>query len=287
MVVLVIGIISATAMPALSQMTGMRRAAAGDEVERRLVWARSRAMGTGEPTGVRFDAAGDSLATLRIPSAGGVGQPVPGPGGSNIETVRLPSMFRGVEITSLTGAPASGEVWFDFDGQPHERAADGGLVGPLSADVTVTLTGGGAVLVVALAIAVPPALVWLDEAASARADAANATRATTLATSVMESVLADVASADAALGFGALANPGAYVDAAGTGLRARLAGVTGLYEGTGFIYTVNIGGLVSWTGSAAGDPQQDLFRVVTVTASFASAMGATLSVSMEAMVTDL
>src|SRR5262245_62627691 len=55
------------------------------------------------------------------------------------------------------------------------------------------------VIVVILAIAVPVTLVTLDEANQRRADSVNATRATALATCVMEHMLADVASRNASL----------------------------------------------------------------------------------------
>jgi type II secretory pathway pseudopilin PulG len=141
------------------------------------------------------------------------------------------------------------------------------------------------VIVLVCAIALPATLTWLDEANQRRVDSVNATRATALGTCVMEHILADVSSKSPTLGFGALANSNAYLNAAGTGLQARLSSITSLYTGMGMTYSVNIGSLVDRTGAVTGNPTNDVYRIVTVAVSFTGADGSPRTVNLESMVT--
>lgn len=144
------------------------------------------------------------------------------------------------------------------------------------------------IVIVALAIMVPPSIAWLNRAGHDRVDAVNATRATFLATSVLEQVLADAASTGAGLGFAAFADAPAYLDTPATGLRDRLAPVTAPYAAMGMSYSVAIGPLVTQAGAVSGDAAQDVFRVVTVTVNFPASYAASAhSVSMSSMVGDI
>jgi len=144
------------------------------------------------------------------------------------------------------------------------------------------------VVIVALALIVPPSVAWLNRAGHDRVDAVNATRASFLAGAVMEHVLADACSPAAGLGFAALADAPAYLNTSGTGLTARLAPITGPYASIGFSHAVTIGPLVAQAGTATGDPALDAFRVVTVTVTFpASYASSSHSVSVSSMVGDI
>ncbi|MEM9065661.1 MAG: hypothetical protein AAGB51_09255 [Planctomycetota bacterium] len=131
-----------------------------------------------------------------------------------------------------------------------------------------------AVIVVAvLAIAIPPGLISLRETTTQRAESVGVTRATSLASAVMEQVIADVTSDDASLGFAALSDMSVYVDAAGVGLRDRVDGVASGAESVGLSYTVSASALVSIDGAATGNPAEDLFRIVTVSVVYPSPDG--------------
>jgi len=143
------------------------------------------------------------------------------------------------------------------------------------------------IVVVVLAISVPPTIAWLNDASSRRADAINTTRATTLATGVMEHILADVASTTPGLGFAALADSAAYIDTPATGLRARIVPMSGLYEAQGMTYEVTIGALVDKAGVTSGNVAEDIFRRVTVQVTFSSFSGGALSLDVTAMVSSL
>lgn len=144
------------------------------------------------------------------------------------------------------------------------------------------------VVIIVLAIAIPPTVAFLDQSAAQRADAINTQRATTLAQCVMESVLADVNSTAPGRGYAALADMSTYVDSPTTGLRIRISDATDLYSGMGMSYAVTATVPVSSTGASTGNAATDLFRTVTVTVTFPSAQQSShLSISMSALVTDL
>lgn len=143
------------------------------------------------------------------------------------------------------------------------------------------------VVVVALAVAVPPTLAWMDTSVSARADSVNTGRATVMATGIMENILADVASTSPGLGFSALVAPATYVDTPVTGLRDRIASVTGTYEQLDFKWTLDVGPLIASSGATTGDSSQDVFRLLTVNVSFPSASGGRLTLKIASMVTAL
>ena len=142
------------------------------------------------------------------------------------------------------------------------------------------------VIIIVLAIAVPPSLQLLDSAAASRADSINTTRATLLAMTVMEQVLADVYSADPSLGFDALADSDAYLNTAGTGLVDRIAVVTDTYAALGISYSVQIGPLAQADGTVSGDADLDIYREITVVVSFPSAVTGVLDMPVSAIVTE-
>jgi len=141
------------------------------------------------------------------------------------------------------------------------------------------------VVVLVVALAVPPTIMWLDEAVTRRADAANLNRAGMLASAVLENVIADCASDGAGLGFAALATPATYLSGGAGSLYTRLTSVAAPYQAAGLTYSVSIGGLVSSTGSADADVTQNVFRLVTVNVSYLSAAGGTRTLSVSCMVT--
>lgn len=141
-------------------------------------------------------------------------------------------------------------------------------------------------VIVALAFAVPTMLMWFNDSATSQIDAVNINRASTLGSAVMENVIADVASTASGQGFAALANRTVYLDTATTGLRARLANTTAPYASLGFSWDVTIGSLTNYQGNVTGNNRLDVFRLVTVTVTFPSARGGTLSLPIYYRATD-
>jgi len=143
------------------------------------------------------------------------------------------------------------------------------------------------VVVVVLALAVPPTLSWMAQAADERADQVNSIRAITLAQGVVENIMADSMSTTAGLGFSAFADAAAYVDTPTTGLRARLASISSPYESLGFSYALTIGALMDSAGAVNADTTLNLFRKVKVTVSFPLSNGTTAAMDVETVVADL
>ncbi|MHA7812685.1 MAG: type IV pilus modification PilV family protein [Phycisphaerales bacterium] len=143
------------------------------------------------------------------------------------------------------------------------------------------------IAVIVLSIAVPPTLNLMDSAGAGRADAINTTRAALLATSVLETVTADVNSQAHGLGFEALGDAATYLDTPSSGLYARLESATDSYTSAGLTYTVTIGGLVSADGTVSADADDNIFRVVTVRVGFTAASSASYQVPFRTMVSAL
>ena len=141
--------------------------------------------------------------------------------------------------------------------------------------------------VLILGIAVPPTLNLMESAASGRVDAVNTTRATFLATIVLETVFADMTSAQDALGFDALADANVYLGTATTGLYDRLETATEPYTRVGLSYKVAVGSLVSSDGTVSGTTSENIFRVITVNVSINSASGPQVLMPVSMMVSEM
>ncbi|GJQ28522.1 MAG: hypothetical protein HBSAPP03_04060 [Phycisphaerae bacterium] len=144
LVIIITGILAATAIPALSSISAARQASAADELERRLGVARARAMAEGAPFGLAIDPAAQTLRTLTIASAGGTPTPATDPLGQAEPVFNLAAAYPGVQITHVSTPAGSGAqtIWFAYDGAPHARSAAGASLGTWSQDASITLTGG-------------------------------------------------------------------------------------------------------------------------------------------------
>ncbi|MBL8963374.1 MAG: hypothetical protein KF787_03300 [Phycisphaeraceae bacterium] len=141
------------------------------------------------------------------------------------------------------------------------------------------------IAVVMIALAVPASVAWMQSVAGDRADAANAMRATAMATAVAEHVLADTVSPSAGLGMPALADAAGYLDTPGSGLRARLGPLLSVYTDAGFSFDLEVGGLVGPGGVATGDAMVDVCRRVTVTVRFPGSRGGVIALGIGLLVT--
>lgn len=143
------------------------------------------------------------------------------------------------------------------------------------------------VVVVVVALLVPPAVSMLREAQVARVDSANAVRASVLCGAVLEQVLADASSPAPSLGMAAFSNSATYLDRPVTGLKARLSSVTSAYSTLGVSWSLTIGGPVSAGGTADANAALNIYRAVTVTASWNSGRVGRQNYAVTAIVTDL
>lgn len=129
------------------------------------------------------------------------------------------------------------------------------------------------VVVMVVALAVPPMLTVVNSTADSRAEAVTISVATTLAQGVMERVLADVYAGEEAPGFEALADADAYLNAPVTGLYERLEWLAEPYEDRGITYSVEIGSPIGPEGLATGDASRDVYRQVEVVVEVPGATG--------------
>ncbi len=143
------------------------------------------------------------------------------------------------------------------------------------------------IMVLVLAISVPPTLEILMSNAASRANVINTARATMLASNVLECVIADVSSTEENLGFDALDDSSAYLSTPTTGLYARLATSNQSYTDLGLAYTVEIGALVGSDGLVSLDADENVFRTITVRVSYPSADGAAYQLPVSVMVSTI
>jgi len=144
-VLILIAIAATSAAPVMDTVDRSRKAGVRDEVVRRLMMARSHAMTTGMPSGVRFDVDAQMAEGLEIASSGAAPSAMKMQGHGEA----VDSMFAGVAIESvvLDGGGSYDTVWFSNEGAPHYRTSGGVYVGAFTQDAVVTVSGGGTVTV--------------------------------------------------------------------------------------------------------------------------------------------
>ena len=146
-VIVLVGILSATAIPALGRLDRARDAALLNECDRLIRFAQSHANSTGSPTAARFDLDEQAVSVLaatpdrvRVTPVlrSGTGQPI---------TLPIISAFPGASITAaglLTNPRSSGtiDLWFDFDGAPQQRSLSAEDPEELDAEFIIRVSSG-------------------------------------------------------------------------------------------------------------------------------------------------
>ena len=140
-----------------------------------------------------------------------------------------------------------------------------------------------ALLVVVISLALPPSLLWLARAADQAADEAQLSRATALATGVLESAVADMTVGAGAGSFATLTTS-SYVEASGTGLRDRLSTLSAPYSAAGLTWSLEIEPATTPAGVASTDPLRNICRVVTVKVRFTRSDGTEALVPISTLV---
>ncbi|MFZ4574432.1 MAG: prepilin-type N-terminal cleavage/methylation domain-containing protein [Phycisphaerales bacterium] len=150
-VVIIIGIVAVSAIPAFSHLSATRRAAAGGEIERMLCHARARAVAEGRPHAIRIEVSSGRLTPYEISSQGSAPTVSLTSDGRTDEGLLLPTAFPGVSLSQFIGgdgvASASGWIWFGTDGSPQTRNASGGLVAECTQDASLTVSNGDTIVV--------------------------------------------------------------------------------------------------------------------------------------------
>ena len=149
LVIVLMGIIAVSVLPAMGNVQIMREGAARDDLARMLDITRSRALATGTPTGVRIDL-NDSTISLVETENGTSITPLIDPLTYNPRMLDIDDTYTRVTIESMTngnGDSGSGYVWFDFDATPHTRSGSGAFESDNQEQVEIELSSGQSVIV--------------------------------------------------------------------------------------------------------------------------------------------
>lgn len=151
-VMTILAVLSLAAIPSLGTLSATRRAALGNELERRLLLARSWAATTGQPAALRIDLSAQRLEMLRIQNDGDAPTPLPSSTGAtdSDSTLQIGSAFAGASVLSVSLTPstdADTALWFSHNGTPQVRRSNGKLLSDLTSDALISLSGGATVTV--------------------------------------------------------------------------------------------------------------------------------------------
>jgi Tfp pilus assembly protein FimT len=143
----VVGILSATAVVSLSSTTGNRATMAAKQLQQDMTFARQRAVATGTRSWVEFNTVTHTW-TVRVEDPGSPGRAGatvltdPATGTDFAQALDV-NQFVGVQTTAVN---FDAEDWIGFDwlGRPLDKT---GEATPLTADGAVTITGGHQVTV--------------------------------------------------------------------------------------------------------------------------------------------
>jgi prepilin-type N-terminal cleavage/methylation domain-containing protein len=156
-VVVIMGILAASAAPMLGSQGMLRERAAAAEVAGLLRTARAFAMATGDPCGVRVSVSEDAVALVRWSAETGRQEALSDLSGSAFGEVGVSASFAGARLARASDGQNSGDdvsLWFGHDGTPQWREADGTLIGVAEADGEIQFERGTAVIVIAVSGAI-------------------------------------------------------------------------------------------------------------------------------------
>ncbi len=141
-------ILAVVAAPSVTSLSDLRESGLKGELHRRLVLARSFAMATGDPVGVRIDANAGVIESLEIPFPGFPPQTMTDANSADDVELVIASQYPGVTITRFINGALGGDqtvIWFDRFGSPQVRDADGLNAAPFTSDAEVEVEGAGVI----------------------------------------------------------------------------------------------------------------------------------------------
>ncbi len=143
-VIVLLGVLAATATPVLANMQRGREAALAREAERRVELAAATALSTTFPTGVQFSIVNQTMTLLEITASGAAPTTITPTAGAKFPDMSVSTIFPGTSITTVdladSGSPET--IWFDYDGSPQTRNVDGTNPVALTRDAVITFKGG-------------------------------------------------------------------------------------------------------------------------------------------------
>ncbi len=126
-VVVIMGIVSASVIPAMSNVRTMREGAARDDLVRMFEVAKGLAVASGMPHGLAIDLERSTITVVLINELGAVETEID-PLTGRARSIDLGVVYPGVELVSFRngdGVGGTGTVWFDFEASPHMRSQAG------------------------------------------------------------------------------------------------------------------------------------------------------------------
>jgi prepilin-type N-terminal cleavage/methylation domain-containing protein len=147
-VLVLVSILSATAIPALARLDRARDAALLNECDRLIRFSQAHANSTGMPTGARFDLDDQSVAVLTIGTTPGSASSVLRAGTGLPIELSVSSAFPGASLASSGGQTSGTAVlWFDYDGSPQTRDSSGEHPLALTEEFIVRVSSGSEIRV--------------------------------------------------------------------------------------------------------------------------------------------
>ncbi len=145
-VIVLLSILSATAIPALSRLDDAQRSGLLNECERLVMLSRSQALSTGIPTGLTFDLTNQSVSIIRLQTASSGVEPMTRPGTGSAYLIHS-NAFPGAAIElagpeNATVSLGTTTIWFDFDGTPQQRESDGDSPVALDREYVIRIADG-------------------------------------------------------------------------------------------------------------------------------------------------
>jgi len=148
-VVIVIGIISISSIPALDRLSETRQAAALSEIHAALRSVRAHAFALGDPAGLHIDPSTETINLMWIAPGSSPG-PLLDPLGSPEEPIDLAVLYEDADITSVSlpdGTTGSGTIWFSSGGGLELYESDGNFIGPATSNGVIVLEGVGQIMI--------------------------------------------------------------------------------------------------------------------------------------------
>lgn len=143
-VVVIMGIVTVSVIPAMNNLSRMREGAARDDLMRMFEIAKGRAVASGLPHGLLVNLTDSSVTIVEITSQGTV-QVETDPLTNGNRTINIPNLYSGVTISAMTngdGVGGSGIIWFDFESNPHTRTSQGDFVSLNSEVASIAISSG-------------------------------------------------------------------------------------------------------------------------------------------------
>ena len=148
-VIILMSVVSASVIPAMSNIVSMREGAARDDLVRMIEVAKGRSMASGLPHGLKIDVANSIITLVQITQGGQIESEID-PLTTKVRLMNLSDLYPGVPLASFEQGSSDGVqdiIWFDYESSPHVRSNQGAFVSLNNRSAIVTLSSGERVII--------------------------------------------------------------------------------------------------------------------------------------------